>query len=177
MTETLSHIALRRLNGPERSEWYTPFEGVSVALNDEGCLVIHAPAVYDGPLVTHDIAVVQDGRFRILGRSDNVICSGGVKIQMEEVERLLQLHTPVPFIITKAPDAKLGEQVVMLTESSDIETLSSLCQKVLPRYWQPRRILTVPALPLTETSKPARKVAEQMAREMGSYGEYKLVKH
>ena len=153
-----------------------PFEGVSVELNDEGCLVIHAAAVYDGPLVTHDIAVVQDGRFRILGRSDNVICSGGVKIQMEEVERLLQLHTPVPFIITKAPDAKLGEQVVMLTESSDIETLSSLCQKVLPRYWQPRRILTVHALPLTETSKPARKVAEQMAREMGSYGEYKLVK-
>lgn len=176
MTETLSHIALRRLNGPERSDWYTPFEGVSVALSDEGCLVIHAPAVYDGPLVTHDIAIVQDGRFRILGRSDNVICSGGVKIQMEEVERLLQLHTPVPFIISKAPDAKLGEQVVMLTESSDIESLSSLCQKVLPRYWQPRRILTVPALPLTETSKAARKVAEQMAREMGSYGEYKLVK-
>lgn len=56
MTETLSHIALRRLNGPERSDWYTPFEGVDVSLNDENCLVIKAPAVHDGPLVTNDIA-------------------------------------------------------------------------------------------------------------------------
>ena len=49
MTETLSHIALRRLNGPGASEWYTPFEGVEVSLNAGSCLVINAPAVHDGP--------------------------------------------------------------------------------------------------------------------------------
>lgn len=56
MTETLSHIALRRLNGPEASDWYTPFDGVTLSLTDEGCLVISAPAVHEGPLVTNDIA-------------------------------------------------------------------------------------------------------------------------
>ena len=45
MTETLSHIALRRLNGPEASEWYTPFPSVKVSLNEDSCLVIDAPLV------------------------------------------------------------------------------------------------------------------------------------
>ena len=177
MTETLSHIALRRLNGPDRSEWYTPFDGVCVSVNADGCLVINAPAVHDGPLVTNDIAELQLPsqseragreflRFRILGRKDNVICSGGVKIQIEEVESLLRLRVRVPYIITKAPDERLGEQVVMLTESADIAALQNICREVLPKYWQPRRILTVNRLPLTATGKPARAEAMRIAAAM-----------
>ena len=91
MTETLSHIALRRLNGPEASEWYTPLDGVSVGLSPDGCLTINAPEVCASTLVTNDIADIDsDGRhFRIHGRKDNVICSGGIKIQAEEVERIV----------------------------------------------------------------------------------------
>lgn len=163
MTETLSHIALRRLNGPDRSDWYTPFEGVTVSLTADGCLIIDAPAVHNGPLVTNDIAVVEGRRFRILGRKDNVICSGGIKIQMEDVERLLRPHVRVPFIISKAPDEKLGEQVVLLTESSDVAALQAVCRSVLPKYYVPRRIVTVVSLPLTGTGKPARAEAERMA--------------
>ncbi len=179
MTETLSHIALRRLNGPDRSDWYTPFDSVNVSLNADGCLVIDAPAVHDGPLVTNDIAELEpqtlhysppflegqrlSPRFRILGRKDNVICSGGIKIQMEEVERLLRTHMRVPFMITKAPDEKLGEQVVLLTESSDIATLQAVCRSVLPKYFVPRRIVTVDRLPLTDTGKPARAEAQRIA--------------
>ena len=177
MTETLSHIALRRLNGPERSDWYTPFEGVNVSLNADGCLVIDAPAVHDGPLVTNDIAELQlplpseraggeTVRFRILGRKDNVICSGGVKIQMEEVEARLLPYVRVPYMITKAPDERFGEQVVMLTESADIMALQRICREVLPKYWQPRRILTVTQLPMTPTGKPARHEAQQLASSM-----------
>lgn len=163
MTETLSHIALRRLSSPDASEWYTPFEGVSLSLNDEGCLVIEAPAVHDGPLVTNDITELSEGRFRILGRKDNVICCGGIKIQIEEVERLLKPHLPVPFIITKRPDKKFGEQVVLLTESKDMDVVVDVCQRVLPKYWQPRSFLHVNRLPMTETGKPARKEAERLA--------------
>lgn len=68
MTETLSHIALRRLNGPERSEWYTPFPGVNVSLNADGCLVIDAPAVHDGPLTTNDIAQLSTFNFLRLAK-------------------------------------------------------------------------------------------------------------
>jgi len=97
MTETLSHVALRRLSGPEATEWYTPMAGVSLSVTAEGCLVIDAPALHDGPLVTNDRAeLLGDGRFKILGRRDNVICSGGLKIQAEEVERLLRPHLRVP---------------------------------------------------------------------------------
>ncbi len=174
MTETLSHIALRRLSRPEASQWYTPFDGVTVSLSEEGCLVVDAPAVHDGPLVTNDIAELEAPsaagqgcrRFRILGRKDNVICSGGVKIMMEEVERQLRRHLDVPFMITKAPDARLGEQVVLLTEATDVDAIEALCRHVLPQFYMPRRLLTVAKLPLTETGKPARHEAERLAREL-----------
>lgn len=162
MTETLSHIALRRLNGPEASEWYTPFEGVGLSLTDEGCLVIDAPAVHDGPLVTNDIVELSDKGFHVLGRKDNVICSGGIKIQIEEVERLLRPQLSAPFMISKRPDKKFGEQVVLLTESDVIDDVKDVCQRVLPKYWQPRSYLHVNQLPMTETGKPARKEAEQL---------------
>ena len=164
MTETLSHIALRRLKGVTRSDWYTPFDGVHVSLSDDGCLVIDAPVVHDGPLTTNDMAELKDGRFRILGRKDNVICSGGIKVQTEEVERLLHPHLPAPFMITKAPDVKLGERIVLLTESSDLPAIRQICQQQLPKYWQPRQYIHVTNLPLTETGKPARAVAQQMAK-------------
>ncbi|UKK53042.1 AMP-binding protein [Prevotella sp. E2-28] len=163
MTETLSHIALRRLNGPDVSDWYTPFEGVTLSQTDEGCLVIDAPAVHDGPLVTNDIVELSEKGFRILGRKDNVICSGGIKIQIEEVERLLKQHLSAPFMITKRADRKFGEQVVLLTESMDMDAVKDICQQVLPKYWQPRSYAHIDALPMTETGKPARKVAERLA--------------
>ena len=164
MTETLSHIALRRLSGPEATEWYTPLPGVSLSLTEDGCLVIDAPAVHDGRLVTNDIAeMAPDGRFKILGRKDNVICTGGIKIQAEEVERLLREHLRVPYVITKRRDEKFGEVVVLLTEG-DVDVAHAACQRVLPRYWQPRAYVHTDRIPLTETGKPARKQAEQLVQ-------------
>ena len=165
MTETLSHIALRRLNGSSASEWYTPLAGVSVSQNEDGCLVIDAPAVHEGALVTNDVAELDaDGRFRILGRRDNVICSGGIKIQAEEVERLLRSHLHVPYLISKRPDEKFGEVVVLLTEGS-ADDARCVAEQVLPKYWCPKAYVKVAHIPLTETGKPARKQAELLAAE------------
>lgn len=168
MTETLSHIALRRLNGPEASEWYTPFPSVKVSLNEDHCLVIDAPLVCATRLVTNDIAELSSGsvpsmKFRILGRKDNVICSGGIKIQIEEVERQLRPHLQAPFLITKRPDAKFGEVVVLLTEGT-VPEAKEVCLRILPKYHQPRVYLHVDQIPLTATGKPARQQAEQLAR-------------
>ena len=157
MTETLSHIALRRLNGPDASEWYTPFDSVKVSLNEEGCLVIDAPEVCAERLVTNDVAELAiDNTFRILGRKDNVICSGGIKIQAEEVERQLRPHLREPYMISKRQDEKFGEVVVLLTEGS-VEEAREVCERILPKYHQPRVYLHVDQIPLTETGKPARK--------------------
>ena len=162
MTETLSHIALRRLNGADVSEWYTPFPSVKVSLNEDDCLVIDAPLVCPECLVTNDIAELSEGRFRILGRKDNVICSGGIKIQIEQVERRLRPYLQVPFLITKRPDTKFGDVVVLLTEGS-VDEAQQVCERILSKYHQPKVYLHVDKIPLTETGKPARKQAEILA--------------
>lgn len=180
MTETLSHIALRRLSGPEASEWYTPFDGVSLSQTADGCLVIDAPAVHDGLLVTNDVVEFQDAGartadgmgtwngdvrcFHILGRRDNVICSGGLKIQAEEVERLLGAHLRAPFYITKQPDARLGEAMVLVTEGDTAE-VRAVSERVLPRYWRPRSYLRVDRLPLTATGKVIRRLPADILPE------------
>ena len=170
MTETLSHIAMRRLNGPEATEWYTPLSGVKVWTNEEGCLMIDAPHVCDGPLTTNDIAILSPLtphpsplKFRILGRKDNVICSGGIKIQAEEVERSLTPHLQKPFAITKRKDEKFGEIEVLITEDSDLTHVEGICTSVLPKYWQPRHFLHVDEIPMTENGKPARQQIAHMA--------------
>ena len=177
MTETLSHIALRRLNGAEASEWYTPFDNVRISQNEDGCLVIDAPEVCAERLVTNDIVEINQGRFRVVGRKDNVICSGGIKIQAEEVERALKPHLHVPFMITKRKDEKFGEIVVMMVEcrgerkeergekiEESLKTrLQRLCREHLPKYWQPRDFVFVEKIPMTETGKIARRQAEELA--------------
>ena len=166
MTETLSHIALRRLNGPEASEWYTPFDSVRLSLSEEGCLVIEAPEVCAITLVTNDIAELRaDGTFRIMGRKDNVICSGGIKIQAEEVERQLRPHLRESYLITKRPDDKFGEVVVLLTEGS-VDEARQVCERILPKYHQPRVYLHVDQIPLTETGKPARQKAKRIGESL-----------
>ncbi|MBR5748749.1 MAG: AMP-binding protein [Prevotella sp.] len=164
MTETLSHIALRRLSGPEASIWYTPFPSVRVSLSEEDTLIIDAPEVCPNPLVTNDIAERSPdySKFRIIGRKDNIICSGGLKIQAEELERQLRPHMRVPYIITKRPDEKFGEIVVLLTEGSTDEA-REVCERILPRFHQPRAYLHVSSIPLTATGKPARHEAALLA--------------
>ena len=161
MTETLSHIALRRLNGENASLWYTPFSTVSISLNANGCLVIEAPLVHEGRLETHDRAEIRDGKFRILGRLDNVINSGGIKIQAEEVEEMLRPHIKMPYLISKCRDEKFGEVVVLLTECPDLSLVKEICCNVLPKFWQPKHYLYTSHIPLTGTGKPARKAAEE----------------
>ena len=166
MTETLSHIALRRISGSEASLWYTPFDGVTVSLDSRGCLVIDAPHVCHTTLTTNDCAEIRDGKFRILGRIDNVVCSGGIKIQIEEVEQSLKPHIHKRFIITKRKDKDLGEALTLLTEESDTEAVRNICHRALPKYHQPRHIFYVEEIPLTETGKPARAKAESIANSL-----------
>lgn len=171
MTETLSHIALRRLNGSEASEWYQAFDSVSLSQTPEGCLVIDAPLVNPDRLVTNDIVEMKrqgDGKqlFKVLGRMDNVINSGGIKIQIEEVEDRLKPCLNAPFAVTKQADRKLGERVVLLTESADTDKVLTVCRERLPKYWQPKQVYHVAGIPLTGTSKPARKEIEKLAARL-----------
>lgn len=168
MTETLSHIALRRINGVEASEWYQPFDSVKISQTEEGCLVIDAPLVCAETLVTNDIVEIESyiynkvekTRFRIKGRKDNVICSGGIKIQIEEVEEFLKPHLEKPFMLAKKKDEKFGEIAVLLSEDKGIKKVEATIRRLLSdhKYWIPREFLYVDHLPLTETGKPKRSI-------------------
>ncbi len=162
MTETLSHIALRRLNGDYSSHWYTPFPSVKISISKEGTLVIDAPSVCSEELITNDIAEINErGQFRIIGRKDNTINTGGVKVQIEEVELLLTEESGLKdcFRISWREHQVLGQEVVMLVDASVTEQKMALLRNAistLPKYWQPKDIVTVDTLPMTETEKPDR---------------------
>lgn len=159
MTETLSHIALRRINGSEASLWYMPFDSVEVAQTPDGCLIIDAPLVHAGQLITNDRVEMRTDpktgkkQFRVLGRKDNVIDSGGIKIQIEEVEAALKPFLRAPFAITKTNDEKFGEAVMLITEATDMAEVEEICMNALPKYWVPRRYKHVEKIPMTETGK------------------------
>lgn len=163
MTETLSHIAMRPLNGPERSDRYYPLPGVTLSLSARDTLVIEVPDVCAGQLETNDcVTLYPDGSFVVKGRMDNVINSGGVKIQIEEDERLLQGVLSFPFAITSVPDSFYGERVVLLAEHPELSAKETdeylvLLKQTLPRYHAPRDIIFVRSLPRTENGKIDRK--------------------
>lgn len=191
MTETLSHIALRRLNGPEASQFYQPFAQVKLSLSPEDTLVIEAPQVSAQTLVTNDIVVFNDqGQFRIKGRKDNVINSGGIKLQIEELEAQLKALQPQwDFLISSQPHPKFGQVVVLLltkrslpselgelSDLSDPNELSELSEqssvraflqtqlRALTRFARPKRYLLVDELPRTGTNKPDRAAAQRLAQ-------------
>ncbi|NCB08568.1 MAG: acyl-CoA synthetase [Bacteroidia bacterium] len=184
MTETATHIALRKLNGSEKSEFYHCFEDIRVQLSEKGCLQIFMPGLKEHPLQTNDLAELKDKKtFRILGRNDNVIISGGIKYSPEQIEKKLEPFIEIPFLISSLPHESLGEQLVLVLESlpltppkegrlglpqvSKIENtkivnqMKNICQQRLTKYEQPRQILFIQHFPETENHKPDRKQLQQ----------------
>lgn len=163
MTETLSHIAMRRLNGPDQCDTYTPLPGVKITTNNNGCLVIDASDLCPNTLVTNDLCKIHpDGTFSILGRRDNVICSGGIKLSLETLESKLG-EIGCPYMLTYVNDAHLGEALALIHTKQRPD--ESLFLSRLDQYERPRHIIRVKRLPLTETGKPARAEAHGIAEE------------
>jgi O-succinylbenzoic acid--CoA ligase len=168
MTETLSHIALRRINGAGGCSGYTPLPSVRLALTADGRLTINAPLICDKPFVTNDMAeFLPDGTFRIIGRTDNVINCRGVKVQAEEVERALQSCITGIFAVTSVPHPKLGEAIVLLIERpADPAPVEKAVGQLLPRRWRPLFIYAVDAIPQTGNGKTDRAATKRLAEKI-----------
>ena len=166
MTETVSHIAMRRLNGKQASAWYKPFPSVHLKQTEEGALIIEAPLVAEEILKTNDVVDLKpDGSFRVIGRLDNIINSGGVKIQAEKVEQKLRKLIHTPYVVTNVVDSRLGEAITLLIESTSysIQELKERCKTALKPYEMPLHIFFVDAIPLTETKKVDRAQCKTVA--------------
>jgi len=158
MTETATHIALRKINGTGADGWYHCLENIRVSLSAEGCLQIFLPGLENQPLHTTDLAELKDEKtFRILGRADNVIISGGIKFSPEQLEKKLEPFISEPFLISSLPHESLGQQLVFVVEGSEnketVKKLKKICRKHLDKYEQPKQILFLHKLPRLPNGK------------------------
>lgn len=160
MTETLSHIALRRINGVERTGLYSPLPGVQLSISPAGTLVVSAPFLGIEHLPTHDLAeITPDGALRILGRADSVINSGGIKIQAEAIEQQLAAATGLQVLVVPVPHPVLGQAIGLLWEgTADKAALLQQAIASLPKYHKPY-LTRHHILPQTPTGKPDRRAA------------------
>jgi O-succinylbenzoic acid--CoA ligase len=163
MTETASHIAIRKLNGSNAQNLYHTLEGIDVATNENNCLVISAPHFSKEPIITNDVVSIHSSTsFEWLGRIDNTINTGGIKIQAEIVEQKLFKHLKYRFFFTAEKDDLLGEKVVLAIESSpfdekELNKLKNLLNKHLEKFERPKKIAFVYKFRETETGKIQRK--------------------
>lgn len=159
MTETLTHVAVRRITADPARRTFTALPGVSVAVDARGCLSISVAHLNITNLATNDLATLtSSGEFEITGRIDNVINTGSVKVSPEQVEnRLQQLYPEVRFIIFPLADEKLQNMVVMLIESKEeqpsLEEIKRQAAGVLKPYEIPRKIFYTDKFRYTASGK------------------------
>ena len=171
MTETLTHVAARALNGTQQSEVYKAMPEVTFTSDDRGCLVIHAPNLLDDALVTNDLVQLVDSHsFKYLGRIDEVINSGGVKHSPEVLERKLRQYLSGNFVISSAPHPTLGEQIVLVKDHSgpSNESVNQAITHLMPLE-RPKLILNLEAIPITDTGKFKRKELRDLIRNQHKY--------
>ncbi|MBL7967658.1 MAG: AMP-binding protein [Prolixibacteraceae bacterium] len=155
MTETASHIAIRELTGNRKSDYYQCLPGISVSLSENDGLQIHLPE-FGEPLQTNDLAELQSSTsFRILGRIDSVIISGGIKYSPELIEKKLEGIISSRFVISSVPDQKLGEKLVLVIEGQSFETdyIQEQIGQILPPFERPKQVLFLSQFPETTSGK------------------------
>ncbi len=162
MTETITHIAVKPLNKLNKSN--VPFKtltDVEISKDDRDCLVINASKVTDEIVITNDvIELVSENEFNWLGRYDNVINSGGIKLNPEQIESKLSDILNQSFFVSSSPDPKLGEQVVLILEGVvDKENVMKhlIASNTLNKYELPRLIKAIPKFLRTDSGKIKRK--------------------
>lgn len=153
MTETITHIAAKELG----EQAFTVLPEVTISYNDHNCLVIHAPRISSDVIETNDLVeLVNENQFRFLGRIDNVINSGGIKLIPETIEEKLSAHIPRRFFVAGKPDEKLGEKLVLVVEGEPFE-ISNDIFAMLDKYERPKEILFVPQFAETGSGKLMRR--------------------
>ncbi|OXA79049.1 O-succinylbenzoic acid--CoA ligase [Flavobacterium aquidurense] len=153
MTETITHIAAKKLG----ASVFTVLPNVKIAQDDRGCLVITVPSISDEPIVTNDLVeVIRENQFIFLGRIDNVINSGGVKLIPEQIEAKLIEKLDSRFFVTGIPDATLGEKLILVIEGEKQDFASDFFD-VLDKFERPKEIVFVPKFKENENGKLLRK--------------------
>lgn len=154
MTETCSHVALRKINGS--SSHYHALPGITFAADSRGCLIINAPEYSFKSIITNDIVKMIDKHiFQWVGRYDNVINTGGIKVYPEEIEGKLSHLIDVPFYIAGVDDEKWGTKVVLYIEATEYNKSLILneASSILDKFSLPKEIRLVTKFERTDSGK------------------------
>jgi o-succinylbenzoate---CoA ligase len=163
MTETLTHIAMHKVDASMELQTFHCLGKCSVALDARGCLRIHAPHLDQTDIVTNDLAELIDSKtFKLLGRLDDVINSGGIKIHPLQIENTIENFISKPFYISKIADDVLGEKVILKIEDSpwnadQLDELESKLVDNLPPFHRPKEIHFEVSFRYTENQKIIRR--------------------
>ena len=153
MTETISHIAAKKVG----EKAFTVLPNVTISYDENNCLVIHAPRISEGVIETNDVVeLVNENQFVFLGRIDNIINSGGIKILPEQVEEKLSGKINQRYFISSKEDKELGEKVILVIEGDAFEIDKTLFE-TLDKYEKPKEILFVSKFKETGNGKIIRK--------------------
>lgn len=167
MTETVTHIAVKKLNnfmslreGTTKQSFKT-LPNINIKKDNRDCLVISAPKLTDEDIVTNDIVeLYSEDSFKLLGRIDNVINSGGVKLFPEQIEKKLSKIIDEPFFVASKKDHSLGESLILVVEGLvDSVVLKKAIKnlKNLDTYEIPKEIFSIPQFVTTNSGKLQRK--------------------
>ncbi|OOV19026.1 AMP-binding protein [Flavobacterium sp. LM4] len=153
MTETITHIAAKKVG----EKAFTILPNIKISKDSRGCLAITVPAISNETIITNDlIEFVKENQFIFLGRIDNVINSGGVKLIPEQIETKLIKKINSRFFVTGIPDSILGEKLILVIEGEKQDFPTGFFD-VLDKYEKPKEIVFVPKFKENENGKLLRK--------------------
>lgn len=145
MTETSSHVALRDVSAGAPT--YRALPGITFAADSRGCLVVAAEGYSFGRIATNDVVeLLSPSEFRWLGRYDNVVNSGGIKLFPEEMERRLQGLMPCPYYIAGRPSERWGQEAVLVVQgatAAELRQVEALIARTFDRRSAPKAIINV----------------------------------
>lgn len=164
MTETLSHVALQKINGEHSQDFFEALSGITFSCDLRGCLIVQAPHLSAIPYITNDLVeLISTSRFRWIGRIDTVINTGGVKVIPEKVENIIQtfldeLEIPNRLFVTGINDEILGNTVALIVEGNEFSDsiqikLNHFLREKLTRFEIPRKIYFKENFIQTDTGK------------------------
>lgn len=159
MTETLTHVAMQNIQTTDDPQLFECLARTKVKTDERGCLLLDVPHLDTPHTVTNDVAeCIDDRHFRLLGRIDHVINSGGIKIFPSTIENLLEDVIAQPYYVTSKPHDDLGHVVVLKIEGSiwptdRMQALHDHIEKSIPKYMRPKEIIFLDAFEYTQNQK------------------------
>lgn len=165
MTETITHIAVKTLNGIHKTNLYNALENVKFSKDSRECLIIDAPHLSENQIITNDIINLNSTlSFEWMGRFDNIINTGGIKVNPENIESKITNFIKNDFFIAAENDDKLGSRVILVIEKTIskegnlyIKNVENQLKPILSKFEMPKKIYCLPKFERTETGKIQRK--------------------